>query len=513
MPPTTAEEPKVDAPVADAPSPDTPTGDTSNASGTDAGADGASPLLTTSSSSRANYSDNVNTMNENVANLSTGAPQNYNYVDATGKVQTVSASSPEEAMSKATNIDPKSGVISPTIDPTKTDAGGGGTGGAKTDAPKAGEPDANGDVDNGDGTITTRDGAKIDSSLKSLYDNSITLLDQGIATAKSNLQQASATLKNNPAAQAAIAAIQAKFDEQIGLMKDKNRQLMGGNITNAARGGSLQYANEMTGNFLSDEQDRAVKRITDLQTQEADLILKTQESYKKGDVASFDAASKALDKANSDKLKAISDLLKKTDAVVKEKAAAQKADQAAAKQQVSDDIRLSTSLAAGVASQLAAAGIKDDEKKKKFIQDMATKAGIKNADIFASAVSKASLSAANTQSIIDKRGASGSGGSSTKGGGTDGSFTYTGDDVSLYTSLLNKGGTSPDGTKYNGRGSDGYVDPGAYTAAYSDWVAQGGTPAGFAKKFPVKSNVNPDGYDDIPAALRPTTKTSGGSPA
>jgi hypothetical protein len=503
----------------------TPAPGNGNAGTTSTGAtnDPVSPLLVTSASSRATYADNVSKMNASVANIAGSNTQAYNFVDSSGKVQTVQASSPEEALNKAPNIDPTSGV-SLAKENTGTPAvganGAAATGGATS---KTAATQTDGSVDNGDGTITTVDGARIDSSLKKLYDNNITLLDDGIATAKANLARTAATMGNNPAAAAAIAQIMAKFDQQIGLMKEQNRQLMGGNITNAARGGALQYANEMTGNFLSDEQGRAMQRVTDLQTQEADLILKTQESYKKGDVAAFDAASKALDAANSDKLKAISDLMKQTDTIVKEKQNQQKIAQNTAKQQITDDIRLSTNLATTVAEAIAASGITDEKKKRAYIEAMAEKNGITNADILQSAVikadqanTKAELGLANTRSIIAKRGQTGtkktSGGAKAK---TDGSYSYTTSDVGTYSNFLNKGGTAPDGTAYNGRGKDdGFVDPGAYSAAFNDWVSNGGTPKGFAKEFPVKNYVNPASYTAIPAVLKPATKAaSGSSPA
>lgn len=55
---------------------------------------------------------------------------------------------------------------------------------------------------------------------------------------------------------------------------------------------------------------------------------------------------------------------------------------------------------------------------------------------------------------------------------------------------------------FNGRGSDGYVDPGAYIYAYNNWP---GTKAQFLSAFPVKTHVNPASYGLLPAAIpRPT---------
>jgi len=77
---------------------------------------------------------------------------------------------------------------------------------------------------------------------------------------------------------------------------------------------------------------------------------------------------------------------------------------------------------------------------------------------------------------------------------------------------MNKGGVAPDGTRFNGRGSDGFVDPGTYMAAYQDWIKNNGTPVGFAKKFPVATNVNPTSIPSLPAALQPRAKATSTTP-
>jgi hypothetical protein len=96
------------------------------------------------------------------------------------------------------------------------------------------------------------------------------------------------------------------------------------------------------------------------------------------------------------------------------------------------------------------------------------------------------------------------GSGSNTGGGTDGGYVYTGDDIASGTSFLNEGGTLADGTVFNGRGTDGYVDPGAYVLLYNNWIKQNGTPQGFLKKFPLK-NVNPVSYPSLPLALQPSS--------
>ena len=391
------------------------------------------------------------------------------------------------------------------------------TGDATTNADGSPKTNADGTSTNPDGTknpagttsITTPDGktyAGIDPTLAAQYKTSLTNLDTQIATAKQTMDDAKATLADDPAAQNAIDQIKAKYDVLIKAMQDKNAILLGSQKTNAARSGSLQYANEMNDNFMSNEMDRANQRVADLITTETQLTLKATQAYKTGDLKAFNDATTAYDKANKDKMDAITKLLDETDKAVKTQQAQAKIDAASVKQQTSDDIRVSTSLATGIADAIKNSGITDPKQIDAYIEEMGTKSGISNLDILKSAVTKAQqasekadLAATNTQSIINKRNTTKTSGTKATGGGKDGAYTYTGDDVSTYTDLLNKGGTI-NGTTYAARGSDTYVDPSAYVAVYQDWVKNGGTPAGFLKKFPLK-NVNPDGRDSLPAGL------------
>lgn len=57
----------------------------------------------------------------------------------------------------------------------------------------------------------------------------------------------------------------------------------------------------------------------------------------------------------------------------------------------------------------------------------------------------------------------------------------------------------------NPRGADGFVDPYVYITAFQNWT---GSVKDFLLAFPVKNNVNPESYDILPAALKPTTKGS-----
>lgn len=474
----------------------------------------SSTTIVTSGQSRLNYADNVNTLQtakNNIA-LSNANPTALTTPDKQAFVSKYAGTTAPNG--KLYTADQLSGIYDSG---NHTVLNGGDIEKGITDSgPKV----------NADGTSTNADGsvnpagttsvtdpktgttyAGINSVLVKAYSDAQQNLDQQVADAKATLDQAKATLANDPAAQAAIDQIKAKYDVLVQQMQAKNAILIGSQKTNLIRNGSLQYANEMNSNFMSEEMDKASGRVADLVTQETQMILKAQQAYKSGDLKALNDATKAYDDANKAKMDSITKLLDETDKAVKTQQAQAKIDAAAAKQQTSDDIRISTSIAQTMADTIAESGVTDEVKIDEYISAMAEKSGIQNLDVLKSAVSKAQvakkksdLAIDNTQSIIDKRKKTGTGGTKATGGGSDGGYKYTGDDVSTYTSFLNKGGQAPDGTSYAARGKDGYVDPGAYAAIYSDWVAQGGTPAGFLKKFPI-TNVNPDGRDNLPAAL------------
>lgn len=119
------------------------------------------------------------------------------------------------------------------------------------------------------------------------------------------------------------------------------------------------------------------------------------------------------------------------------------------------------------------------------------------------------LDTENKKSIIADRNKPTGGDTSTpggKGGGTSGTYKYSADDLNNYYSLLDTGGTGPDGRAFNPRGEDGFVDPYAYKAIFEDWTSHGGTAANFLTKFPIKTNVNPESYKLLPEAIRPAEK-------
>lgn len=471
-------------------------------------------LIATSGQSRSNYADNVNTMNTAIGNNTTTFNPNGSPTVTQGQYGKVA----DFGGGAKAFTDPRDNPD--YVDPSKTQTNttkqnGDGTSTPNADGTTTTKNADGSSTDTGDGlTATTSDGIKTTPDLAKAYEATQQTLNDQVSRAKSNLSQALSTLQNDPAAASAVNMILQKYDQQISLMQAKNKVVLGSYAVNAARSGGMQYANDMTTSFLSEEQDKASQRITDLISQETSMVLKAQAAYKKGDVSAFDQASKALDSATKAKNDQINKLLTATNNAVKTAQAAQKQQINQQKQQTTDNIRTSTAIAQSAADAISSSGITDPKKIKTYIDGLAKAHGITDPTMLESAVSKAqatskkfSLQNENTQSEINARNNKPAGGSKTPKGGKDGAFSYTPADITTYTNLMNTGGKDPSGQVYNGRGTDGFVDPGTYLASYNDWVKNGGTPQGFVKQFPV-TNVNPADYATLPKALQPAAKAS-----
>ena len=349
----------------------------------------------------------------------------------------------------------------------------------------------------------------LDPAMAKMYNDAISNANDVVTARYNDVQSALATVQNDPAAVQALQAIRDSYAPLIDAMNKKNAQLMGRTNNAAAAYGGL---GQMTQDFMSAEMNNANQRMTELIAKENDSLLKTSIAYKDADIKAYNAATTAYEKANKDKLTAINDLAKATNDAVKATQAQQKADLAEQKQTFTEMNTYAKTNAPGLVAATKGMNAKDTQTVvDSFINSYAQMNGLTDTEkanftgmingelaTAGQTAAKTDASLANTDSIIANRGKT-----TTQKGGTDGSYNYTSADVATYTNLLNQGGTSPDGTVIAARGSDGYVDPGAYTAALNDWVKHGGTPTGFAKKFPVKGNVNPVSYKSLPKAIQP----------
>lgn len=509
------------------------TGDSAAPISLDQGAGNGTPsLIVTSDQSRTNYADNLNKMNQMSTSMAPATSISTS-TDANGNVTSFNSDGTRTTTDKTGNkITPSTpvNVFADSPSGAKVTGSTAETDGSMTikyddgstarfvqNADGTYKQDSTGGTstsgttatgtDNGTGNDeTSYKNASLDPTVMKQYQDSLGNLDKGIQSAKDALDSATATLQNDPAAQNAVAQIMDKYDKQIALMKDKNALLLGTYKTNAARNGTLQYANDMYSDFMSEEQDKATTRITDLINQETQLVLKTQQAYKDGDVKALSAATKAYDEANKSKIDAIKDLLTATNNQVKSMQAQAKIDAASSKQEISDNIRVSTSIAKTIADNIAKSGVTDESKISDYIQAMADQNGITNPDILKSAVAKATqdtskfnLSQENVQSTINKR-----------------NTTSTSKPKALTTTAVIKeaGGIFTTGANAKGvkvgapRGEDGFVDPYLYISMYNQIkndpaLGPSGVNA-FLKAYPPLKYINPENETnpDVPEEIR-----------
>lgn len=489
-----------------------------------AGGSSSSPLISTSSASRSTTANNVASLNTAVGDAAAGAPGSSTNGGANAQKDTSTGTSVTPGITINTGAAPSSTSGASSMytyklangnevqigDPTiNKDMLAGATylsGGSGKD-PLAATP-----TDNGSSSSTDTSAAVsgLPPSLQALYTKNLQDLTDQQTYAKSVLDQAKATLANDPAATAAVQAISDKFDILIKQMTDKNQQVLGRTNSSVAAFGGLGV---MSQNFLSNEMDLATQRIATLTTQKQNAILTAQAAYHKQDLSAFNSAMTAYNKTISDMQKSLVDLNNAADKAVTANQAQQRIDATNAKNTVTTEISMAKNLGTSLAKNLSDNGITDPAQQQAYIEQMAQEYGISDPAILQSAVvtaqqtqSKADLAAKNTLSTIAKRN-QGKTPTTTKPK-VDGSFSYTTEDTATYSNFLNKGGATPDGATYNKRGSDSYVDPGAYIYAYQDWIKQGGTPVGFVKNFPVASNVNPASYSLLPAGIQPKAKVT-----
>jgi len=536
------------------------------------------PLLTTSSASRSTTANNVSTINGAVSNAAAG--------NANAGTTTPTTLPPGTSVTPATSTTPATGstttpapttTYTPPAGATETTLPGGATGyytaatgttpESMTDAqgnplqysnavgtwidPATGAPPAtassSSSIPGSTGGATAADGtisptvqsigditASLAStglapSLQSLYANNIQQQQQQQAQAYQTLEQAKATLANDPAALAAVAAINAKYQVLIDAMNLKNTQVLGKASNSVAAFGGL---GTMSTNFMSDQMDAASSRIATIVSEQQNAVLTAQSAYGKEDLAAFNTAMTAYQKTITDMNTSLIALNTATDKQVTQTQAQAKIDLSTQNDQVANDVKTSTANAGSVYSYLVANGIdlsKPDALATPdavaLLQQEATAMGISDWNSLSGEVAKYALTANNDASLATSRTAATADRAQTTndtnlktqytinkpysvaGGvkpGTDGTYNYTAADLTSGAQFLKQGGTV-NGQTFAPRGADSYVDPGAYIALFNNWVAAGGTAKGFLSKFPVKSNVNPTSVAALPTALQPTT--------
>lgn len=326
---------------------------------------------------------------------------------------------------------------------------------------------------------------------------------------KSTLDQLSAS--SDAKTRATISMIQSMYADRIAAVKEAYGRLGQAKDMNDFRNGVNRYTPYQGQGVLTDNEVQEQTKITDFMTKMFDAITKAQNAQDANDTKTLNLEMTKVSQIQKDINQSVSNLYKSAlefqKQTAKQTADIQKQKQTEFKTYMDISKRIAPALATSLAN------IKTEKERKSFIEKYAKENGLDPAILSGDVqdyMNKANVTNAKEQRAEDANNRANdkakNGGATTPKGGTDGSFKYTPNDVSAYSDLLNKGGKAPDGTVFNARGSDGFVDPTAYLAAYKDWISQGGTPKGFTKVFPV-TNVNPDSYSKLPQAIQPKSSS------
>lgn len=349
----------------------------------------------------------------NQAMLVSSSPARAATADNITKLQTITAPAPTQLQPQVDKINSEVNAFNNGQTTTTTPGAGTGTGagGATgTTGTPTGTPNTSGATPSSTSTTDPYDSAVSgisDPGLKAQFKTQLQNLDSQISSAQQTIDSVKARSLNDPAITSIVTAIQNKFGQQIQLMQEKNRQLLGRANTSVAAFGGLGV---MSQDFLNNEQSMAMDRISKLQDEEDQAIAKAQAAYLSQNYKDLNTAMTAYDQANKDKLQALQDILNASAKQVTQMQNEQKINIQEQKAALASDIQTSTKIAAGVAANLKAAGLTDPESVRQYIESLASQYGIQNPDILYSQVvsaqqnaDKQGLQAENIQSEIATR--------------------------------------------------------------------------------------------------------------
>lgn len=425
-------------------------------------------------------------------------PAKPTVIQTTTAQRGVTAQNVSDHNAMVTNIS-NAGNPTPPVTPSGSGSGGaGGAGGGDTNSstdPITGQPSgAVGFKYDAGGNRTWVDASGNPLAASSDSRSAMTGKVADIQTQGSDqIRALTSTLQNalaytNSIGAANIQQIMQMYQARIGSIQESTDRQAAQKTSAGYRTGLNRYAPDQAAGVVSEVEQIGQQRIVDLITKMNDAVTKAQSSLQAGDMKAFNDTSNQIKGIQKNMSTEINNLYKE--------AQQYNANLVKTAAQANKDAQQGINTAKADAPTLAAERdqFSTEAEWKSFLGEYAKERGL-DPDVLSGEVQ----GYMDTQANKNKPKL---GNSKQSGGGKDGAYTYTGEDVGTYSNFLNKGGTAADGTAYNARGSDGFVDPGSYIYAYNDWIGQGGTPKGFLKQFPV-TNVNPASYSTLPAALQP----------
>lgn len=333
---------------------------------------------------------------------------------------------------------------------------GGGADGSTNDAGTGPGDATNGNID------VNSEYQKMSASIDAQYQQTSDMLTQ----AKINADAASSAL---------IDSIKAKYEARYTAMQDTNARLMGSTTVAGERSGRARYASTLQNGLLQDEEIKGSQRLSDITTEESNMIAQATKARDSEDMALFTKSMDALDKVNTQKLDALTKL--NTIASQQEKAALDATN--ATSKANTDAASTAKDIASGVQDALDA--LPPEQQSAYFqkvvdslkIPPLMLQTALDNADALRT---KSGLSNSNIQSEIDKRNQPKAGPKPT-----------TDQKLAQFDSVFTAPGS---------QGSDNFVAPEDYIKARDAWLKlYPSQQAVFDKSF--KKYVNPESYDQV----------------
>lgn len=307
--------------------------------------------------------------------------------------------------------------------------------------------------------------------------------------------------------QSTIAQVVAQTASQSASITQAYTGLVASKSEQSARLGLDQTSPDQAAGVLTNIQTIEQGKLADLNSKMLDAVQKAQTSLQEGDMKAFNDTSDQIKAIQTAMATSVKSLYTAAQDYTKAQMTAATATQKA----VSDSVALAKNLAPSIAGEIAGMSAAD---QKTVISQMATEYNVDpsllegyvtnaatTANQKATSSANAATNASNTQATA------GLDINAKQGGGVDGDFKYSGSDKSNVESDLTSGGTF-DGTKYNGTGKDGYVDPDLYMAELQGWKTKGGTQAGFLKLFPPTDYINPADNANLPTWAQNISSTA-----
>lgn len=288
-----------------------------------------------------------------------------------------------------------------------------------------------------------------------------------------------------------IAMLMGMYQQRISAVQESYKRLGAAKDMADFRNGVNRYTPQQGQGVLTDNEVQEQLAITKVMSQMNDAITKAQQAQDANDMKTFNTEFDKIDKYQKTVDDSISKLMKSAtdyqNAQTKATAAAAKGTAASVK----TGMDLSKRVAPMVADSISS--LKSDKEKKAAIEKYAKENGIDPAVLSGDV-------AAYTGAGKPPKPVKAAAGSKVKPI-VSGGLSYTNDDLGQMETIFSKGATV-DGTKFNPRGADGYVDPGLYKAMADKWTASGGLVKDFTSKFPPNKYVNPASNDTLPTYLQ-----------